>query len=144
MTKRSREVALELARRAIEPAARREAEQAAGADVAARLRAVADDDEKLTVAAALAALAHQQPGPANSLADEVARRRQRANDRVLRPLPARTQRPSRMTGTYQHIVRRQARSDPTVRTQGAGAPSRAEFPTGTGEGTFRERNCACN
>lgn len=88
MTDRSREVELAIARRAIEHAKRRAAEAAAGDDVAARLRAVADDDEQLTVDAALAALSRDpnRDGTPNPVAEQVARAAARQQDAASRLL----------------------------------------------------------
>ena len=122
MTSRSRQAELDLARRAIAHAERRAAEQAAGDDVAERLRLAADPEGRLTVADALAALAREQPGPVNPLAEAVARRRSEPTPAwrtATQPNPA-IQPHDRHLPTHRPPP---SPSDPTVRDQG-GDPER--------------------
>jgi hypothetical protein len=66
-------LAADLARRAVAAADRRRALEAAGTDAAERLRAVADDDGRLSVEEALGALSRPNPQPVNPFAAELQR-----------------------------------------------------------------------
>jgi hypothetical protein len=82
--RRNRELAAELARRAIAAAERRQAEAGAPdpADLAARFRNAADGDGRLTIDQAVDAVTGSQSGPVNWLGAEYERQRQQREARL--------------------------------------------------------------